>query len=76
MSVGQMAVLLFAADTGYLDDVPLNRVAMFEQELNSFLHAGYQDFVNELTKTGNFNDDIKAKLTEIMASFKKNQSWD
>lgn len=76
MSVGQMAVLLFAADTGYLDDVPLNRVAMFEQELNSFLHASYQDFVNDLTKTGNFNDDIKAKLTEIMTSFKKNQSWD
>lgn len=76
MSVGQMAVLLFAADTGYLDDVPLNRIAMFEQELNSYLHVQYNDFVNELTKSGDLNDDIKKKLTEVITSFKKNQSWD
>ena len=76
MSVGQMAVLLFAADSGYIDDVPLNRVAMFESELNSFLHSKYNDFVKELSKTGDLNDDIKKKLTEIMTSFKQNQSWD
>ncbi len=76
MSVGQMAVLLFAADTGYLDDVPLNRIAMFEQELNSYLHVKYNDFVNDLTKSGDLNDDIKKTLTEIITSFKKNQSWD
>ena len=76
MSVGQMAVLLFAADTGYLDDVPLNRIAMFEQELNSYLHSNYSDFVNQLTKTGDLNDEIKKTLNEIMTSFKKNQSWD
>ncbi|HTM64194.1 MAG TPA: F0F1 ATP synthase subunit alpha [Gammaproteobacteria bacterium] len=76
MSVGQMAVILFAADTGYLDDVPLNRIAMFEQELNSYLHTTYNSFISELSKTGDLNDEIRKKLDEIMTSFKKNQSWD
>jgi len=54
----------------------LNRIAMFEQELNSYLHIQHNDFVNELTKSGDLNDEIKKKLTEIITSFKKNQSWD
>jgi F-type H+-transporting ATPase subunit alpha len=76
LTVGQMAILLFAADTGYLDDVPLNRIAMFEQELNSYLHTDHSDFVNQLTKTGDLNDEIKQKMIDIIVSFKKNQSWD
>jgi len=76
LSVGQMAMILFAADQGYLDDVPLNRISMFEQEFNSALHTQHQNFVNELTKTGDFNDEIKKKMIEIITSFKKNQSWD
>ena len=76
LTVGQMAILLFAADTGYLDDVPLNRIAMFEQEINSYLHTDHSDFVNQLTKTGDLNDEIKQKMIDIIVSFKKNQSWD
>jgi F-type H+-transporting ATPase subunit alpha len=76
MSVGVMGIVLFAADKGYLDDVPLNRVAMFEQELTSFLHANHSDFVNELTTTGNLNDEISKKLADVVTEFKKNQSWD
>jgi len=76
MSVGIMGIVLFAADRGFLDDVPLNRIAMFEQELVSFLTASHSDFVNELTNTGNLNDDIIKKMTDIITTFKTNQSWD
>jgi F-type H+-transporting ATPase subunit alpha len=76
MSVGNMGLILFAADQGYLDDVPLNRIAMFEQELNAYVHANHREFIEELGKTGDLNDEIKQKLTDIMVSFKKNQSWD
>ncbi len=76
LSVGQMAILLFAADAGYLDDVPLNRIAMFEQELLSFAHTNHNDFLQEITKTGDLNDDIKKKMIDIITSFKKNRSWE
>jgi len=76
LSVGEMATILFAADQGYLDDVPLNRIAIFEQELNSYLNANYKDFVARIDKTGEFNDEVGKTLRSILESFKANQAWD
>jgi F-type H+-transporting ATPase subunit alpha len=76
LSVGEMATILFAADQGYLDDVPLNRIAMFEQELVSYLHANYGDFVERINKTGEYNEEVAKTLRTILESFKANQTWD
>ncbi len=76
LSVAEQATILFAVDQGYLDDVPVNRIAMFEQELNSYLHANYSEFVERLNKTGDYNDEIVQTLRTILESFKANQSWD
>ena len=76
MSVGAMATILFAADKGYLDDVPLNRIAMFEQELDSYLRNNYADFIERISKTGEYNDEVEKTLRTILESFKANQAWD
>ncbi len=76
LSVAEMATILFAADQGYLDDVPLNRIALFEQELNSYLHASYSDFIERINQTGEWNDEVVRMLRTILESFKANQSWD
>lgn len=76
LSVAEMATVLFAADQGYLDDVPVNRIAIFEQELISYLHANYADFVERINKTGDYNDEVVNQLRTILESFKANQSWD
>lgn len=76
LSVAEMATVLFAADQGYLDDVPVNRVTNFEQELVSYLHANYSDFVERINKSGDYNDEIVRTLRTILESFKANQSWD
>lgn len=76
LSVGEMATILFAADQGYMDDVPLNRIAIFEQELNSYLHSHYSEFVERISKTGEYNDEVAKTLRSILESFKANQAWD
>lgn len=76
LSVGQMAVVLFAADQGYLDDVPLNRIALFEQELNTYLHTNYHDFIERISSTGELNDEVIKTMRTILESFKANQAWD
>jgi F-type H+-transporting ATPase subunit alpha len=76
LSVAEEAVILFAADQGFLDDVPLNRIAMFEQELNAFLHANYRDFMDRIDKTGELNEEVIKTLRSMLDSFKSNQSWD
>jgi F-type H+-transporting ATPase subunit alpha len=76
LSVGEMATILFAADQGYMDDVPLNRIAIFEQELNTYLHTNYSEFVERINKTGEYNDEVAKMLRSILESFKANQAWD
>src|SRR4029078_9722536 len=76
LSVAEEATVLFAADQGYLDDVPLNRIAMFEQELISYLNTNYREFVDRVNQTGALNDEIAQTLRTILESFKSNQSWD
>jgi F-type H+-transporting ATPase subunit alpha len=76
LSVAEMAVVLFAVDQGYLDDVPVNRISIFEQELVNYLHANHGDFVAQINKTGDYNDEIVKTLRTILDTFKANQSWD
>jgi len=76
LSVAEMGTILFAADQGYLDDVPVNRIAMFEQELNSYLNMNYRDFMERINETGEYNDEVIRTLRTILESFKANQSWD
>ena len=76
LSVAEEAAILFAADQAYLDDVPLNRVALFEQELNSYMRANYRDFMERIDKSGELNEDVVKTLRTLIDAFKSNQSWD
>lgn len=75
MSVADQATVLFAADQGYLDDVPLNRISLFEKELISYLNTNYKEFIERINQTGALNDEIVQTLRTILESFKSNQSW-
>lgn len=75
LSVAEMSTILFAADRGYLDDVAINKIAMFEHELTSYLDTQYRDFADRIDKTGEYNDEVEKTLTTILESFKANQSW-
>ncbi len=75
MSVAEMAVSIFAAEKGYLKDVKMDKVLDFESALISYMKSEYAELMAEINKTGNYNDDIEAKLHEGLKSFKKTQSW-
>jgi F-type H+-transporting ATPase subunit alpha len=76
LSVAEMATILFAADQGYLDDIPLNRIALFEGELIAYLNTKHADFVSRINQTGELNEEVVTTLATILKSFKANQSWD
>lgn len=76
LSVAHQAIILFATDQGYLDDVPLNRIAMFEQELMSFVNNNHGEFIERINKTGDLDKDIIETMNTILKSFKANLAWD
>ncbi|AHG85257.1 F0F1 ATP synthase subunit alpha [Bibersteinia trehalosi] len=75
MSVAQLGLSLAAAEYGYLDDVAVERIGSFEANLLDYAQSNYGEFMQDLAKSGDFNDSIKDKLHEILTNFKKNSAW-
>lgn len=75
LSVGQQALVLFAVEFGYLDGIELDRIGSFESSLFNFAKNHHAEFLNELSKTGDYNDQIKETLQSILDDFKAKGSW-
>lgn len=71
LSVAEMAVVLFAADKGFLDDVPLNQVVSFEQGLLTYMSSEQKDLMNEINEHCDYNDKIEQRLKDAMIAYKK-----
>lgn len=75
LSVAQMAVVLFAADKGYLDDVKLSQVVQFEALLLNHMQKNHPDLMKEINEKCDYNDVIEQKLAAAVDEFKKSRSW-
>ncbi|MGL4734533.1 MAG: F0F1 ATP synthase subunit alpha [Enterovibrio sp.] len=75
MSVFEQAIVIFAAERGYLVDVALNKLADFEAALLSFAKGQHADLVSLINETGQYDADIEAKLTALVNDFKATQTW-
>jgi F-type H+-transporting ATPase subunit alpha len=75
MSVAEMAVSLFAANQGYLDDVEMNKVTDFEAALQSHVRSGYGELLDKINSTGAYDDEVEAGLKKAVEDFKANGVW-
>ena len=75
MSVAEMAIMLFAANEGYLKDVAVDKIADFEAALLSYAHAEFKDLVNLINGAGKFGDDEKNGLKDLLEKFKATQTY-
>ena len=75
LSVSEQAVVLFAVEFGYLEDVELAKIASFESALLDYANREHAEFMQDLNKSGNYNDEIKNTLKGILDSFKANNAW-
>jgi F-type H+-transporting ATPase subunit alpha len=71
LSVADMAISLFAANEGFLDEVPLNKIIAFEKSLHEFSSEKHADLVNEVNTNCDYNDEVAAKLRVLMEDFKE-----
>jgi len=71
LSIAEMGVILFAADQGFLDNVPLNKLAEFEHELLNDLRNNHGELMEKINKSGDYNDEIAKAIRHLVESFKK-----
>ncbi|MEM9242444.1 MAG: F0F1 ATP synthase subunit alpha [Pseudomonadota bacterium] len=73
LSIAEMTIAFFAVEEGYLDDVPVEKITSFEQELRAFMRSDYADLMNTINQTQNYDDDVKASFKTVIEAFK--QVW-
>ncbi len=75
MSIAQMALSIYAANEGYLDDVAMPQILPFEAALHSHMTNNYGDLEKNIVATGDWNKEIEAQFKQIVSEFKTTGSW-
>jgi F-type H+-transporting ATPase subunit alpha len=75
LSVAEMAVSLYAANEGHLQDIELNKVLDFEASLLSYMNSENAKLMDRINTTGDYDDDIEAQFKAALEQFKATQSW-
>jgi F-type H+-transporting ATPase subunit alpha len=69
-NVYDQVVAIFAGSKGLMDDLPLNRVAAFEDGLIRHVHDEFPEITESMEKTGALDDEVAEKLRKVIADFK------
>lgn len=75
MSVSQQALVLFAAEYGYLEDIDQAKISDFEKALMDYVNSEHRKCMQQINQTGAYNHDIKIMFKAILDTFKETQSW-
>ena len=75
LSVAEMGISLFAAEKGYLEDVPVAEITSFNSALRDYMRTSHKDLVALIDESGDYNDEIAAKLSSALDEFKRVGSW-
>jgi F-type H+-transporting ATPase subunit alpha len=75
LSVAEMALSLYAVDRGYMDDIDVDRIVSFEDALHKFMREQHQDFMNTISESGDWNDEVEATFKQAIEAFKTDHNW-
>ena len=74
-SIAEMGLLIYAADNGYLNDIPVEKIGDFEGSLLSYVHAEHADLMANIVATGDWNSELETAFKGLLDSFKSTQTW-
>ena len=75
MSVAVMAVSLFSAEKGHLQDVELNKIEDFEAALLDHMSSNEKSLMAKINEKGDYNKEIEAELDAAIKKFKETATW-
>ena len=75
MSIANQALSIYAVNEGYLDDVPVAKIGAFEEGLHAHFANTAGELIEQINKTGAWNDEIEAAFKKGIAEFKQTGTW-
>ena len=71
MGVGQQIAIIFAASKGYLDDIAVEKIGVFEKALIEHIQDSANDILGSITKEGKISEENEKLLEDFIINFKK-----
>ena len=71
MLVEEQVMIIFAATRGYIDDVPLDRIAAFEQEFLRFMRTSQAHILEEIRTKKVLSDELMQAMGQALIEFKQ-----
>ncbi|QZD90028.1 F0F1 ATP synthase subunit alpha [Qipengyuania aurantiaca] len=71
MPFEEQTVSIFAGTNGYLDDIAVDRVNDYEDQMLSYMRSEHADVLETIRTTGKFEDDTKNKVVDALKTFAK-----
>lgn len=68
LPVENQVMIIYALTNGYLDDIPVEDIQRFEEEMNIWMATNTEELLEEIRTTGNLPDT--AKMNEAIEAFK------
>tara|TARA_B100001094_G_scaffold283984_1_gene297115 strand:+ start:6642 stop:8183 length:1542 start_codon:yes stop_codon:yes gene_type:complete len=75
MSVAEQALVLFAVEKGFLENVSVDKIASFESSLLSYARLEYSSLLASINQTGDYNSEVEAQLKTLLEQFVLTQTW-
>jgi F-type H+-transporting ATPase subunit alpha len=70
LPVEKEVLIIFAGTGGYLDDLPLDQVRRFEEELYRFVDNAHRDVLTDIREKKALDDDLRNRMKSVILEFK------
>ncbi len=74
-NVAEMGLVLYAANSGYLKGMEINKIGDFEAAVISYMNSDHSDLMAQVNEGGAWNDDIEAGFKAALDKFVETQSY-
>lgn len=71
MSIEHQVAIIYAGNSGELDDIPIERVSEFEEKLLAHIENTKQTLLDRIHTTGVLSDETKTELSGVIKEFKR-----
>jgi len=75
MPVENQVISIFAGTNGYLDDVPVNKVSQFEEDLLDHIKREYPNIQRDIVTKGKLDEELTAELKKALAAVKSKLTY-
>lgn len=75
MAVADQVLSIFAGVSGFLDDVQVNKISQFEEDLLYYVAQHHPELKKELTTKPKIDDALAGQLKQIITTFKQKMGY-